>query len=220
MDVDVKDGLKAHLCRRAQDGAGEVIQRVRTLVTKIFQRFLILAGRIQGVLRSFIDAAARRVLSRSPAIVAVGGLNEVNVFRTDDFSRVATISVGSLPHGIWPSGDHSRVYVGLENADAMTATGRSGRYITSPAILRASRICSRQAGSMTTRVTLQPSTSSVSGVPKRTVLSGFFPAARQSSRAIASSLAASVIESSLRVRTGGNTRACGKGFPAGWWTNA
>jgi YVTN family beta-propeller protein len=26
-----------------------------------------------------------------------------------------------LPHGIWPSGDGSRVYVGLENADAVTA---------------------------------------------------------------------------------------------------
>src|SRR5947209_5381504 len=48
------------------------------------------------------------------AYVTVGGLNEVKVFRTDDFSQVATIPVGSLPHGIWPSGDGSRVYVGLE----------------------------------------------------------------------------------------------------------
>jgi YVTN family beta-propeller protein len=55
------------------------------------------------------------------AYVTVGGLNEVKVFRTDDFSQVATIPVGSLPHGIWPSGDGSRVYVGLENADAVTA---------------------------------------------------------------------------------------------------
>jgi len=55
------------------------------------------------------------------AYVTVGGLNQVKVFRTDDFSQVATIPVGSLPHGIWPSGDGSRVYVGLENADAMTA---------------------------------------------------------------------------------------------------
>ncbi|MGO8513980.1 YncE family protein, partial [Rhizobium ruizarguesonis] len=29
--------------------------------------------------------------------------------------------VGNLPHGIWPSGDGTRVYVGLENADAMAA---------------------------------------------------------------------------------------------------
>jgi YVTN family beta-propeller protein len=55
------------------------------------------------------------------AYVTVGGLNQVKVFRTDDFSQVATIPVGNLPHGIWPSGDGSRVYVGLENADGMTA---------------------------------------------------------------------------------------------------
>jgi YVTN family beta-propeller protein len=53
--------------------------------------------------------------------VTIGGLNEVKVFRPDDFSQVATIPVGNLPHGIWPSGDGTRVYVGLENADGMTA---------------------------------------------------------------------------------------------------
>jgi YVTN family beta-propeller protein len=51
------------------------------------------------------------------AYVTVGGLNQVKVFRTDDYSQVATIDVGALPHGIWPSGDGTRVYVGLENAD-------------------------------------------------------------------------------------------------------
>ena len=55
------------------------------------------------------------------AYVTVGGLNEVKVFRADDFSQVATIPVGELPHGVWPSGDGSRVYVGLENADGMAA---------------------------------------------------------------------------------------------------
>jgi YVTN family beta-propeller protein len=53
--------------------------------------------------------------------VTIGGLNEVRVFRTDDFSEVATIPVGKLPHGVWPSGDGSRIYVGLENADALAA---------------------------------------------------------------------------------------------------
>ena len=53
------------------------------------------------------------------AYVTVGGLNEIKVFRTDDFSQIATIPVGKLPHGIWPSGDGTRVYVGLENDDAM-----------------------------------------------------------------------------------------------------
>ncbi|MBA9063854.1 YVTN family beta-propeller protein [Methylobacterium fujisawaense] len=51
------------------------------------------------------------------AYVTIGGLNQVKVFRTDDFSQVATIATGALPHGLWPSGDGSRVYVGLENAD-------------------------------------------------------------------------------------------------------
>jgi YVTN family beta-propeller protein len=53
------------------------------------------------------------------AYVTVGGLNQVQVFDTSDFSKVATIPVGKLPHGIWPSGDGSRIYVGLENADEL-----------------------------------------------------------------------------------------------------
>lgn len=55
------------------------------------------------------------------AYITVGGLNQVQVYRTDDFSRVATVAVGKLPHGVWPSGDGSRVYVGLENADQLAA---------------------------------------------------------------------------------------------------
>jgi YVTN family beta-propeller protein len=55
------------------------------------------------------------------AYVTVGGLNQVQVFRTDDFSKVATIPVDNLPHGIWPSGDGTRVYVGIENSDEITA---------------------------------------------------------------------------------------------------
>src|SRR5271163_1742862 len=53
--------------------------------------------------------------------VTVGGLNEIQVFRTDDFSKVATIPTGKLPHGIWPSADGTRVYVGLENEDKIAA---------------------------------------------------------------------------------------------------
>jgi len=55
------------------------------------------------------------------AWVTVGGLNRVNVYRTDDFSQVASIPIGNLPHGLWPSGDGKRIYVGLENADALAA---------------------------------------------------------------------------------------------------
>lgn len=53
------------------------------------------------------------------AYVTVGGLNAVKVFRADTFEQVATIPVGNLPHGLWPSADGTRVYVGLENADAL-----------------------------------------------------------------------------------------------------
>ncbi len=55
------------------------------------------------------------------AYVTVGGLNQVKVFRTDTFAQVATIAVGALPHGLWPSGDGSRIYVGLENEDRLAA---------------------------------------------------------------------------------------------------
>ena len=55
------------------------------------------------------------------AYISVGGLNEVQVFRLDDFSKVATIPVGKLPHGVWPSGDGTRIYVGLENEDGLAA---------------------------------------------------------------------------------------------------
>ncbi|PWT83723.1 MAG: hypothetical protein C5B57_06355 [Blastocatellia bacterium] len=53
------------------------------------------------------------------AYVTIGGLNEVKVFRRGATPQlVATIKVGSLPHGIWPSGDGSRIYVALENGVA------------------------------------------------------------------------------------------------------
>jgi YVTN family beta-propeller protein len=54
------------------------------------------------------------------AFVTVGGLNQVKVFsREATPAPVGTISTGALPHGIWPSGDGTRVFVGLENDDAV-----------------------------------------------------------------------------------------------------
>ena len=51
------------------------------------------------------------------AYVTIGGLGAVKVFRRGPTPElIATIPVGDLPHGIWPSGDGSRVYVALENA--------------------------------------------------------------------------------------------------------
>jgi YVTN family beta-propeller protein len=56
------------------------------------------------------------------AYITVGGLNEVKVFTTADHPElVASIPTGELPHGLWPSGDGTRIYVGLENGNAVTA---------------------------------------------------------------------------------------------------
>jgi YVTN family beta-propeller protein len=56
------------------------------------------------------------------AYVTIGGANEVKAFqRGANPELVATIPVGELPHGIWPSGDGSRVYVALENGEHCVA---------------------------------------------------------------------------------------------------
>lgn len=80
-----------------------------------------------AVLKSFATGAITNHvnIAKTPrgqfAYVTVGTENVVKVFRTDNFAQVATIPVGALPHGLWPSGDGSRIYVGLENADAVAA---------------------------------------------------------------------------------------------------
>ena len=56
------------------------------------------------------------------AYVTIGGANEVKVFKRGATPElIATIPVGELPHGIWPSGDGSRVYVALENGEHCVA---------------------------------------------------------------------------------------------------
>ena len=56
------------------------------------------------------------------AYVTVGGTNEVKIYQRGPVpTLVATIPVGDLPHGIWPSGDGTRVYVALENGDHAVA---------------------------------------------------------------------------------------------------
>src|ERR1700675_59895 len=55
------------------------------------------------------------------AYVTIGRVTENKIFGTDNFEQVATIPVGKLAHGIWPSGDGRRVYVGLDNEDKVAA---------------------------------------------------------------------------------------------------
>ncbi len=56
------------------------------------------------------------------AYITIGGQNAVKVYTRDAMPKlVTTIALGDVPHGIWPSGDGSRVYVGLENGDAVEA---------------------------------------------------------------------------------------------------
>jgi len=56
------------------------------------------------------------------AYITIGGANVVKVFRRGAAPElVATVPVGNLPHGIWPSGDGSRVYVALENGEQAVA---------------------------------------------------------------------------------------------------
>jgi YVTN family beta-propeller protein len=91
----------------------------KTMVFDAKPPFAVLKSMDTGPISNHVNFASNA--KGTFAYVTIGGLNEVKVFRTDDFTEVATIPVGKLPHGIWPSGDGSRVYVGLENADAVTA---------------------------------------------------------------------------------------------------
>lgn len=89
----------------------------RTMVFDARPPFRVITSIDTGPITNHVNFA--RTARGTFAYVTVGGLDKVKVYRTDNFSLVATIDVGHLPHGIWPSGDGSRVYVGLENGDAL-----------------------------------------------------------------------------------------------------
>ena len=91
----------------------------RTMVFDAKPPFAVLKSMDTGPITNHVNFA--RTPAGTFAYVSVGGLNVVKVFRTDDFSQVATVHVGKLPHGVWPSGDGTRIYVGLENADRLAA---------------------------------------------------------------------------------------------------
>jgi DNA-binding beta-propeller fold protein YncE len=56
------------------------------------------------------------------AYVTIGGANKVKAYRRGTTpALLATIPVGDLPHGLWQSGDGSRIYVALENGGAAGA---------------------------------------------------------------------------------------------------
>ena len=98
----------------------------RTMVFDAKPPFAVIKSFDTGPITNHVNFATTK--KGSFAYVTIGGINQVKVFRTDDFSQVATIPVGKLPHGVWPSGDGSRIYVALENADALavidTATNK------------------------------------------------------------------------------------------------
>lgn len=97
-------------------------------VTRIDTRTLEVKGVFDtGFITNHLAFAA--VGGKLLAYVTVGGENVVKVFSTEDKPRLlATIATGALPHGIWASDDGSRIYVGLENGDAVdvidTAAGK------------------------------------------------------------------------------------------------
>lgn len=90
----------------------------KTQVIKAAPPFNTLAVLDTGPITNHVNIA--RNSKGQFAYVTVGGLNMVKVFTTDDHPRqVASIGTGALPHGLWPSGDGKRMYVGLENANAV-----------------------------------------------------------------------------------------------------
>jgi YVTN family beta-propeller protein len=66
------------------------------------------------------------------AYVTVGGLNETKVYRLTSTGTPPLVAVihdhGNAPHGIWPSGDYTRMYVDMEKSDRVdvisTATNK------------------------------------------------------------------------------------------------
>src|SRR5207302_5824405 len=91
----------------------------RTMVFNARPPFDIIKTIATGPITNHVNIVRNR--NGQFAYVTVGGLNAVKVFRTDSFEQVAAIPTGALPHGLWPSGDGTRVYVGLENADGAAA---------------------------------------------------------------------------------------------------
>jgi YVTN family beta-propeller protein len=66
------------------------------------------------------------------AYVTVGGTNETLVYRRTGANPQLETRIahsGAVPHGIWPSPDNTRVYVVLENSDAMDVIDTATRQV-------------------------------------------------------------------------------------------
>jgi YVTN family beta-propeller protein len=91
----------------------------KTMVFDAHPPFRVLKVLDTGPLTNHVNIA--RNARGQFAYVTIGGLNLLKVFSTESFEQVAEIPTGALPHGLWPSGDGTRIYVGLENEDAAAA---------------------------------------------------------------------------------------------------
>lgn len=88
-------------------------------VTRIDTDTLAVEGVIDtGMITNHL--AFGKTAGTTQAYISIGGENTVKVYSTEPIAKMLkTIPVGALPHGIWSSDDGSRVYVGLENGDAV-----------------------------------------------------------------------------------------------------
>src|SRR5882724_6640406 len=75
------------------------------------------------------DVGKVMVLAAKPPFQVLRVIDTGPITNHVNFVQIATIAVGDLPHGIWPSGDGTRVYVGIENGDAVTAIDTSANRV-------------------------------------------------------------------------------------------
>ncbi len=113
----------AALAAATPAGAGQVPGSLAAVDIPVSHRDRVYSSDQFSNTVSIIDAAANRLVG----VIRLGepaNFSPMWAFNPETdvaFRWWQAIAVGSLPHGIRPSGDGTRVYVGLENGDAMTA---------------------------------------------------------------------------------------------------
>jgi YVTN family beta-propeller protein len=94
------------------------------------RRFRVLAVLDTGPVTNHVNFVSKPTADY--AYVTVGGTNETLVYRRNGGNpRLETriANSGSTPHGLWPSPDNSRVYVVLENSDALDVIDTDSRQV-------------------------------------------------------------------------------------------